>query len=427
MPYFIIFMLFISDFNVLQGYGLLSKAIKFVPEIVSLFLFIFVFAHASYTKQVHTNSKYIIIGIILLVHFLLGITINYVNPGAIFTGLRVYLNYVPIFILPMVFDFKEVEILKQLKFILALTLLQAPVAIFQKLLLAPGRLSGDAVRGMMSSSGILSIFLICSMAMLMAFYLKGKINKTLFFTILLVLFAPTTINETKSTLILMPIAFLLPALVQQKSIELKQGGVFGVSMLLGLLLAGFMFVYNQFWGNDSWQITDFFTEGRIADMLYKDQEEGKGYDTGRIDSIMFSISELSEDPVKLVVGLGIGNVAATQTRVLQGDYSLLYEEWGKRNTTITFLMWEVGVIGVIIVIIFLSFILKDAWYMKSDSNLIGILSLAWVAIVVIMFFSMFYKSLIEQSLIGYLFWFFSGYIIAQRSKIEKMQSSNLNC
>ena len=55
-------------------------------------------------------------------------------------------------------------------------------------------------------SSMLSIFLICVVAVLMGMYLRKQITGKALAVLFLLLLIPTTINETKGTLVLLPIA-----------------------------------------------------------------------------------------------------------------------------------------------------------------------------------------------------------------------------
>jgi hypothetical protein len=250
--------------------------------------------------------------------------------------------------------------------------------------------------------------------MLTAAYIKKRIRVATYILLVGALFIPATINESKGTLILLPFALLVPTLMS------SQGQAFGRirkmagTVLVGILLVGvFVGIYDRRWSDEGGSILSMYSEESISSRLYKAQEPGRGYDTGRIDSIVIAVRELSTDPVSLAVGLGMGNVASSFSRTLVGEYSDRYVDYGVRVTTIAYLLWETGVIGVLLAIIFLVMVFKDARAVSRLDGFCGVVALGWMGVVSVIGLSMFYKTLIEQNVLDYLFFFISGYIIAE--------------
>jgi hypothetical protein len=237
--------------------------------------------------------------------------------------------------------------------------------------------------------------------------------------LVIVIFVPTTINESKGTLVLIPFALVMPIFFNTSQSIFTRMKLLSVIALIGVSLIGvFITVYNDRFHFHGGEVNDFLFRGKVIDELYRKNDPGKGYDTGRIDSIVLSIRELSSDPIHLLVGLGMGNVASSFANVLAGEYSEKYFDYGVRVTTIAYLLWETGIIGVLLVTILLYMIFSDAKRVSKDDGYIGMLGLGWSAVVIVVSISMFYKTLIEQNVISYLFWFFSGYMVSQNAKLR---------
>jgi hypothetical protein len=313
-----------------------------------------------------------------------------VQPGAVFAGLRVYFKYLPFFLLPAVYEFSDDEIKKQLKLVLGLALLQFPLVLYQRFIKYAGVSTGDYVTGTLNISSILSIFLISTISVVYSFYLKELISKKTLFALLLLLFIPTTLNETKGSFFLLPFAFLLP----------KAGSSENTFM-------------------------DLFTEGRIISYLYKgidiDYTQGERSvedEVGRVDSYVLAINKLSDDYTKLFMGLGIGNVGPSFYRPFTGEYSTRYARYGPNITTVAYLLWEIGIIGLLLVLVTCYLFFKDAQYLSRENNVVGAIALGWTGVVAISVLSMGYKSLLPFNVIGYLFFYFSGYIVSTKLRLE---------
>ena len=96
-----------------------------------------------------------------------GVIVNGVESGPIFAGLRNYLRAIPWFFVPAVFAFSDKQVRTQLRVLLAICLLQVPVAIEQRIYTTGTyygfeAVTGDWTIGTLLDSGILSIFLVAA-------------------------------------------------------------------------------------------------------------------------------------------------------------------------------------------------------------------------------------------------------------------------
>jgi len=319
------------------------------------------------------------------------------------------------------------QLRNQLKLILALLLFQLPLTLYQRFTLFEGVNSGDQIVGTLNISSILSICLISGVAVLFAFNLRKRISNIYFITLCAILLIPTTLNETKGSLILLPIAIGVPTLLW---IRLgKKITVLVPATLLGLVFVGaFIALYNQSLGQTrDRSITEFVSSGDYSSYLYKGADEhGLTVDTvniGKVDSYVLAIENLSSDVTRMAFGLGIGNVSQGFSKALQGDYNK-YALFAPQTTALSYLLWETGIIGLLLLLMGCSIVLNDACHMARNDTLIGVFALGWAAVVVIYIVSLSYKNIIPVNVIGYLFWYFSGYIAAARYRSRFSYSSS---
>jgi uncharacterized membrane protein (Fun14 family) len=189
-----------------------------------------------------------------------------------FAGMRVYLRYIPFFLLPAVWNISDVQLCRLLKFVLLLAFTQLPVVIYQRFVKYSTSISGDPMGGTLgaSTSGVLSVFLLLCIACYISFYLKNEIKFKTFIVGFFILFLPTTMNETKITFILLPLCFILPLIfgsANKKNLK-KVIVLFGIMVISTIVLKS---IYDYFivkrWG---YGIINFAsTEGRLksyADM-----------------------------------------------------------------------------------------------------------------------------------------------------------------
>ena len=83
----------------------------------------------------------------------------------------------------------------------------------------------------------------------------------------------------------------------------------------------------------------------------------------------------------------------------------------------TYLLWEMGIVGIILFLVLLFLIFDDARRLRHVNSLQGIVALGWLSAVFVIFLSLLYKNLLPQNVIGYLFLFISGYISSSRLRM----------
>lgn len=413
--YLLFFSIFFLDYLTLN-LQIIPRYLALVPEMLSVLTLIIAFLLVAINKRIAIKTKYVFFFLIFFLHILGGILINTVPAGAIFAGFRVYLKGIPFFLLPAAYDFSDREIRKQINFLLVLALFQLPMAVYQRFVQAKGVLSGDAVRGTLNTSSTLTIFLVSAVALLLAFFYKKKIKWPLFIVILFFLFLPTTLNETKGTVILLPLALIVPT-VFMPGIKGKARNML-ISLTLVILLIGtFIPIYDHYmqprWG---YGIKDFYTSEIRLQRALAPHTTGTNPDSiGRIDAIIFPFRILSDEPLKWFTGLGIGNISRSFLKGFQGEYSQYsYLVAGALSK----LLWEIGIIGVMLFLVFYYLVFSDASEIKRREDISGTIALGWTAVLVILVVCLIYNNYIVRNVPVYLSWYISGYIAAKRCRLD---------
>ena len=418
--YLLIFSIFLLDF--LNRYGLAPRQITWLPEILSVFALFIVLYLITKGIAINLNAAYWLIFSFLAIHVLFGLILNEVHPGAIFSGARKYLKYMPFFFLPLIYLFSDTQIKKQLQLIIFFIVFQLPVVTYQRFVQGAGGDSGDVVRGTFGTSSYLSIFLISAFSVALAFYLKGKITRPMFLGLAVVILIPTMLNETKGTLFLLPLALFIPVFFVEGGKQ-KFKGLIGAVVLGGVFLSIFIPTYDYFFGQNR-GIVEFFTEGGIAENLAPQTSgiaEEKGWAEGRmgrLDMILSPIKKIPKNPIESMFGVGMGNASTSFLgRRLAGEYA------GEITTFMAFnnLMGEIGLLGTLLVIVLFIRVFFDALKVRTRNNITGALALGWAGVVAVLLLSIFYKNTINQNAISYLFWFLSGHIIATRVTMSSMK------
>ncbi len=417
--YTLIISLFTADYLAL-GLKVAPRAITWLPDLLSGLLLLGVVLRATRLRNLRLGPKYLVLAIFFTLFIAVGVLINAEPSGAVFAGLRTYLRYLPLFLLPAVYEISERDMRRLLSLFLVLCLLQAPVAFYQRFVEYRALPTGDVIVGTLMVSSDLTIVLYGAMTMLFAFYLKGEVSKPVLFISMPLLFFPTAINETAVSIFLLPMAVFLPVLLLRDGNRMRR---LVPMALIGIMLGGAFFsVYNAFyasrWGNGG--LESLITSGEILQYSYrgatKDSRTGHGKEMseiGRVDSIILPF-KVQPDPVLLFSGLGIGNVSDSFSERFTGEYYQKYGPLGAGMTTASIMIWEIGLIGLGLSVIFLAFVFVDGRALGTLPGLPGAIGIGWAVVAMMMGLLLVYKNLIAPGVIGYPMWLLSGYVAAER-------------
>lgn len=395
----------------------LPQLAAYVPEILALAASAAVVVTGVSSRFQYVRSAYwLVFGALGLVA-VCGAVVNLAEPGPLFAGIRTYLRALPFFFLPAVLAFKERQVRVQLFVLLALCALQLPLAWDQRSSMRVTYMSGDLTYGTLMSSGILSLFLICAACVLTGFYLRRRIALRLYIPLLFLILLPTTLNETKVTLVLLPIGLLVTFYAGSARGTRLRNMLLSVVVLAGFL-AIFVPVYDHYvsprWG---YGIMDFFTmEGRVERYLTKGTEIGDRAPAGRLDGIVAAISELSKDPSTLVFGYGIGN--ASDSALGSQFVGAHFEKFSLfPSSTLVHLLLEFGVLGLGLVLLLHWLIFLDSLAVaRQDPGIIGALALGWTGVSAVIVIAFPYTTIITFAAVSYLYWYFSGIVAASRMR-----------
>lgn len=420
----LIYILFLSVFLLdflSSNLHLISHYVSWLPELLSMSALLIIPARFMIVGGKDFPPKCVFFLIFLVLNILIGAVVNLESAAPLIAGLRAYLKPLPFFILPFVYHFSSENIIKQLKFVLFLFLIEAPIALYQRLVKSKAVLTGDWVVGTFSTSGQLTVALCCAIAVLMSFYLAKKINLQTFIIIFAFLFIPMTINETKVSLILLPTALMMPIISASGKISIRQYiTMFALGAFAGI---AFFAIYDYFirprWG---YGLLDFLTnEGQAESYLYKGvSTKGDPGAVGKIDTYVLAFKTLSENILTLFFGFGIGNVSESFIPGLSGEYAEKFSKFRVNSTGFALIAWELGLFGLVLYYAFYFMVYKDGKRLSQSGELKGALASGWSVVAVIMMLSTGYVNVIQENATGYLFWYFSGYIISECYKYERI-------
>jgi hypothetical protein len=411
-----------------DGVHWLPSVAKFLPETFSLITAALVVLLGVHQNFRFVSGKYLLIFAALLVVVVCGILVNQVPPGPTLAGMRYYLRAIPFFLVPAVFDFRDRQLKPLLILIFALSILQVPVACYQRYEVAThGLFTGDFVSGTMMESGYLSIFLICELCVMAAMAIRGGISKFTFACLFLLFVLPMSINETKITVFALPLGLLVTAIVGSP----RSKRISTTAYALLLVVAGaFIFVplYDFFntWNFDEgepFRIENFLSNPKqMGSYLDTHAEVGSHKEAGRVDALVVPLRVLARDPSQLGFGLGLGNATKSSLGAkFSGRYQPIYGQYSGETSMAAFTL-ETGVLGALLILLMHFMIFLDAIeVMHRDQGLTGMIALGWIGTSLVMTACLFYIPIHASETLSYIFWFFSGVIAARRTRMSLAQ------
>ncbi len=427
LVYLILLSAFLLDsFQVFTG--IVPRQMTWATDILSIVALGLIGFQLATKKRFFLDVKYLWLISIQFVLAFIGIILNDVSALSIVAGIRVHFKYLPFFFLPVVYIFTEKELKSQLKFIVPLLLLQVPVSIVERFFTRIGKFTGDVVMGTLGSSGVLSIVVYCAIAVVFGFYLKKRISLKLTLFLSICLFFPSTINETKVSVFLLPMAIIIPLMSCEGRVNSqKLRKVIAACSVLAVLFAGLVFMYNsgETSGKEDKQpsLFDFFTNtNKFEKYLYTGSSRwSKNKDIRRVDSMVLTIKEVSKDAAVFVFGRGLGY---TQRSYLSGKPDLKDNsktsaiQYRTSDLTITIILWEFGLMGVILFFLFIVILYRDTLKISKIEGMFGSFALGWSAVVLMLGVCAFYTNTLRPNSINIPFWYFCGMVASRCNQLK---------
>jgi hypothetical protein len=358
----------------------------------------------------------------LVVMITCGVVVNEVGSGPVFAGIRNYLRAIPWFFVPAVFAYSESQIRTQLSLLFIIALIQLPLAVQQRVATAGrgiGAVTGDWTSGTLMLSGGLSIFLICGVCLAAAYLVRKRLTLWQFCTLAVLLLFPTTINETKGTLVLLPVGLLL-AFVAAARPGRRLGYVLAGTVTLTLFVAVFVPIYDYLNKERAYAVplAEYLNDPeRLERYLAPRKKLDATGGAGKIDSIVKPLQDLSSDPLRFVFGYGIGNVSDSALgHGFVGRYYRAFAPYAT-ETSLGLLILELGVAGVTLIGALMWLIYRDAWAVaRREDDFISAFAAGWVGVSAVIALSLAYTAIVGLASLSFLFWYFAGLVAADRMR-----------
>lgn len=346
--------------------------IGWIFSILGIFLIFAAVAHVARrdTYQLRRNPPFVFYMIFFAVF---GVVVSIfagggLNEGA--AGIRRYHQFLGVMLAMALVPIKPESIKSWLRFLVLLGLIQVPFALYQRLVLVPERMNlprgvvpVDVVAGTFEAymygggnSNVMALFILVLLAGILSCYREGVVSPWRTLLLAGTIAIPLTLGETKMVLILLPAMMyaVYVDLVRTRPVLFLIGVIFTVLMLMALV-----YLYVMIQTTDGRPMT---FEARLRmNMEYNIGNRGYGDETSlnRSNVVQFWWSKHGPNyPVSALVGHGLGASFWAPDNNAAGHIGLRYPGFLIDLTSVSTLLWDVGIIGLLLYF----GVLVSAWF-----------------------------------------------------------------
>jgi hypothetical protein len=404
------------------NWALLPGGSQFTIEILSAAAGLYVVVAGTRARFEFVRGAYWILFGLMLAGMTAGVLANSVEAGPIFAGIRTYLRAIPWFFIPIVYAFSNKQLEVQLTFLLMIGILQIPLAVQQAMrTMSRGfGYTGDFTSGSLLLSPWLSLFVICGICIAAGLYARNRLSNWQFVVIFVLLLFPATINETKATLLLLPLGVGTTFMVASRS-RLRTALI--SFTVISVFVAVFVPIYDYMISTREYAVPIgemLSSPERLEKYMMSGKEVGVRGEVGRLDIMKVAVKLATVDPIHFAFGYGIGNVSESALGAgFTGRHAAIYSPFSA--TSFGRLLLELGVGGLCIMLAILWLIFADALKVaRKHEGLRGGLAAGWAGATVAIVVAIPYTDLITPASLSYLFWYFSGVVAADRMRDAHM-------
>ena len=330
-----------------------------IPGVLNLFNF--------QTKHKKYVPLFIWLAILFSIYALSTSILQLHSIGQLFSGFKRYFQTFGLMLALATFILTRKDFDQWLKLLLAIALLQLPFALFERFVLVPmrggidfgGGQATDIVAGTMganlsggSPNAIMVTFILIAFAFVFSRWKAGLIDTSRIIWLSVILLLPLVLGETKIVVLMLP---LLGLVLLRKDIKQNPGTYLPVFIGLLILTTALAYLYVYVMLNSN------FTEALVGSLRYNVESVGYGNLLLNRTTVMSFWWNLHgwHDPIQFLFGHGLGSSYGDGFDA--GHIAQIYPKYGINLTTISTLLWDLGMVGLVLNIsIFIS-----AWVLVS--------------------------------------------------------------
>lgn len=345
---------------------------------------------------------------LILSFFLIGIISAVINGVSFFTiigGLRNYFKYVPIFLYFKYFGYKDDLIRHIMRFFLIISALNVFVSIFQFFVYR----EADYIGGLFGvyHSGVMSVFQIIMATYLAAFMKLTKKNRVSVILFILFILIPIFINETKISFILLPImafCFYRERFFKRPFEFLSI--LFTVVVVLLLLASAYGHLVKDF------DLKEMITKKYIYSYFYDPTYFKGGRSLNRLSALEFVYKNISQSPVTLLIGIGVGDASYSDLPEVMGA---VYKKYFNLKIDFIFLsriLFECGLLGTGLFFIIIFVLWRKSVFLihRTSNDYTNVISFLFGFLCIVLCLTTVYDFSFYNDQLGCIFWILAGFV-----------------
>lgn len=393
-----------------------SKAAWGVSILGFILLFLTLFRITAFPKTVKATPTYVWFALFFLIYAIINSLVQWNTAFEFLGGMKRYFQMYGLIFMLCWYDFDESDIYRWQVFLLIVAILQLPTAVYEFLVFAPllastwGVAAVDLVAGTFGSlkdgggnNAEMCLFLIIIIAFLLARHKEGGLSFKQLVIFLPILIVPLFLGETKAVIVMLPLMFLV--LYRHEIFTRFHYWLIGfISAILLAVAIGYYYL----------SLSPKPVEQQITEIIeYNFQNKGYGgQHLNRTTVLTFWVEKQgAHDPVSFIFGNGLGSSHAATG----GHLAKLYPKYGIGLTSVSMLLWELGIVGISLFIAILVFAWRCTQRLLKESNipLVRADTIAIQASLALFGFHIFYRDslldlpsiqIVFTGLLGYLGW-----------------------
>ncbi|MDP2229626.1 hypothetical protein [Methylotenera sp.] len=305
---------------------------------------------------------FIWLAMIFMIYAVLATLVQMNSLSELFAGFKRYFQMYGLMFALALLAFKPEDYKRWLKLMMIIALMQLPFSLFEYFVLVGmrggrgvgGAEATDVVAGTFganleggSANSVMVAFLIMGMAFFIARWKEGLIEKKRVVWLCLLCLLPLGLGETKIVIFLLPMVWLV---VMRDDIKQKSGRF--LLQFVGLLIVTSIFALVYLGLNTG---ASSLTSSDVLKEALSSNIGSKGYGTYILNrttviSFWWENHHLS-DLVTLLFGHGLGSSYFSPTNPIAGHVAVQYIGYGIDLTTATSILWDTGLIGLLLFLI----------------------------------------------------------------------------
>lgn len=338
--------------------------VTWIVSILSMMLLLPSVINMLWSRQ-RQAPGFILIALAFMAYCLIASLAQWYSLGEFIAGFKRYFQMFGLMLALTLIAFTPQSFVRWRKFLLVVALLQFPFALYELLVLVPQRggvslssYTTDVIAGTFganmqggSPNSVMVIYLFVAISFLVARWRSGLIENRFFYPLLLIFMLPIGMGETKIALIMLPMVGLVLLGKDLMRAPLRYlPALLGMTLLVALL--GYLYVVVM--------MESSLLEAIESTLKYNIGSQGYSANQhlNRMTSVTFwGAQQGLHDPIGLLFGNGLGS-SYTSMGAMAGHLGVKYLDYGINLTAASTLLWDTGLIGLVL---FIS-ILVSAWF-----------------------------------------------------------------